>query len=402
MLSGTAIAQVIPMAMAPILTRLYHADDYGRYALFMLVAYTISALASLRYEFAIMLPEEEEDAASIVVVCLMIAGCVTIVLASIAIACTLVHTSIPQLDGMGIFVHLLGPMVLFQSAYQTFNYWILRKQAFRELAASRIFRSIAMAVANLAFGLLHWGGGLILSSVLGQLVATLFLGIRMVRHDRAPLLGVTRARMRAQSRMHRRFALYALPADLLSTLSQQLPIALFSPNAAGFFSFVQNVINAPLNFVSGAILDAFKERATRDYRERKEFRAIYVRIFRSLAVMSVPPAAILLVAGPSLFALIFGEPWREAGSYARILAITIMLKFVVSPLSYAYYVVGRQQEDFLIHIGIAAGVSGALLIGLFALQSTKAALILFSTSYGIAYLVYLIRSYQFARGHVRS
>ena len=41
----------------------------------------------------------------------------------------------------------------------------------------------------------------------------------------------------------------------------------------------------------------------------------------------------LLVAGPALFALVFGEPWREAGRLAQALAPYIGVHFVASPLA---------------------------------------------------------------------
>ncbi len=46
----------------------------------------------------------------------------------------------------------------------------------------------------------------------------------------------------------------------------------------------------------------------------------------------VPVLAAILFS-PPLFAFVFGEPWRIAGDYARILAFPLAVKFVVSPLA---------------------------------------------------------------------
>ena len=46
-----------------------------------------------------------------------------------------------------------------------------------------------------------------------------------------------------------------------------------------------------------------------------------------------------------LFVLFFGEEWREAGVYARILMPMFMLQFIVSPLSSMFLV--AEQQSFL-------------------------------------------------------
>lgn len=398
MMSGTAIAQVIPIAMAPVLTRLYRAEDYGAYALFLLLSYAISALASLRYEFAIMLPEEEKDAASLVALCFGLASLVSAVVAIGTLVLRLTSLEVLQMSRLGRSLYLLGPMVLLQSCYQTLGYWLLRKQSFRQLAFSRVFRAIAMAVANVAFGVVGLGQGLVLSSLLGQAVAVLVLAGRLVREDRDDFRQLRVARMRQLAAQHKNFPLYALPSDLLSTFAQQLPVMFFSPKPGGHFAFVQNVVNAPLGFVSGAVLDAFKERATRDYRTRGEFRDIFLKLFRALVLMSILPGLVLFAFAPPLFAFVFGEEWREAGEMARILAIAFCFKFVASPLSYSYYIVGKTKEDFVLHVWIAASSAAALAYGTFVANDPRLAVLLFSINYAFVYVFYLVRSYKFASG----
>lgn len=398
MLSGTIVAQVIPMAIAPVLTRLYAPEDYGRYALFMLVSYTASALASLRYEFGIMLPEKEHAAAGIVVLCFGIAAALCVALFAGTALTTALHVDAFGISRLGAWAHLIPVMVLFQSMYQTLSYWLLRKQAFRHLAASRIFRATVMAVCNVSMGLFSVRGGLIVSSVLGQVFATAILLVRLARSDREDFRKVTRSAIWVEARRHRRFALFALPADLMSTVAQQFPVMLLPVESAGSFAFVQNVVNAPVNFVAGAVLDAFKEKAARDFRERGEFRAVFRTLLKTLSLMAAPGGAVLALFGPALFTIVFGAPWREAGEMARILSIVVVFKLVASPLSYSYYIVERQFEDFILHIYVALSSATCIIYGIRVAHSTPTALLLFSINYSFVYILYLIRSWQFSSG----
>ena len=63
LITGTAIAQAIPIAISPVLTRIYSPDDFGVFALYLSITSIIAIVATGRYELAITLPaKNEEDA----------------------------------------------------------------------------------------------------------------------------------------------------------------------------------------------------------------------------------------------------------------------------------------------------------------------------------------------------
>ena len=65
LMTGTTIAQAIPVAISPLLTRIYAPEDFGVYALFISLATIFGSVANARYELAIMLPKKDEDAINI-------------------------------------------------------------------------------------------------------------------------------------------------------------------------------------------------------------------------------------------------------------------------------------------------------------------------------------------------
>ena len=62
LVTGTALAQAIPLAVSPILTRIYSPEDFGILALFLGISSVFSVVVTGRYEFAITLPLKDEDA----------------------------------------------------------------------------------------------------------------------------------------------------------------------------------------------------------------------------------------------------------------------------------------------------------------------------------------------------
>ncbi len=67
MLSGTASGPVISVLIMPVLTRLYTPEDFGVLTLFTSFLTVLVAMPTLRYEAAIPLPDNEEDAANLLV-----------------------------------------------------------------------------------------------------------------------------------------------------------------------------------------------------------------------------------------------------------------------------------------------------------------------------------------------
>jgi O-antigen/teichoic acid export membrane protein len=396
MLSGTVLSQAIPFALAPILTRLYPAAAYGHFAVFSLIAYTISALASLRYELAILNADDDDEAVSL----FHLSALLTIGMGVIATATPLALRFVladpdswyskPGSIAIGLMATLMG-------LFQALNYWQLRRRQFRTITASRVARAIAIGISNVTLGIISKSDeGLIWSSIFGQAVSTSVLLVFTLRAE-SNILGLVQFhRIRSAARRHARFAMYSVPADLLSTLTAQAPLWLLSIADRGYFSFTMTILGAPLTLVSGTFVDTFKEQATREYREVGTFRPTYVRLFRILVALSVGPTALLLAFGPDIFGFVFGQNWRPAGEFARVLALMFGIRLITNPLSYSYFVVGRQREDLLLHVYIGASTVLLLWAGGQLGWSGTQTMVAYSANYFVFYAVFLARSWQFS------
>ena len=69
---GTGLAQVLPIAVLPILTRMYSPEEFGIFAIYMAVAGILGVVATGRYELSIVLPDNDKEASGIFGVSLMI------------------------------------------------------------------------------------------------------------------------------------------------------------------------------------------------------------------------------------------------------------------------------------------------------------------------------------------
>ena len=401
-MTGTAAAQIIPILAAPLLTRLYTPEEFGVYGICMAAMYIVSGMASGNYESAVILPKQDTEAARVVALSVLLSVAVSVLGAGLLVflfdlinRLTDTSLTLPQM-------YAVIPMFLLFSVYQTLNYWLIRKGAYGHLSMARISRSTAMVLGNLLIGFFGiFDNGLIVGSLIGQGVAVSVLLVRILRRDRKYFLGISFRSMLEQAKKYKDFPLYALPSNLINTVTHQMPVfflnKFFGEAAAGYFTFTQTVVNTPLSFVSSSVLDVFKQKAAKDYQEQGNFRKLYVNMVKGLTAVSLPVFLTAALFAPLIFAVVFGDAWRPAGEMTRILSLMYFFKFIVSPLSYSYYIVGKQKEDFLWHTYILVSTFLCLASGMYVADYEKT-LLLFSANYALIYIIYFIRSYKFSGG----
>jgi O-antigen/teichoic acid export membrane protein len=108
------------------------------------------------------------------------------------------------------------------------------------------------------------------------------------------------------------------------------------------------------------------------------------------------PFALLIFFGPDLFQLVLGRQWGEAGAMASALSIMFAMRFTISPLTYMYYIAGKQREDFVIHLlMLVAGFLSFYCAQQYYPGDSIRALWIYGGAYALIYIFYFFRSYQF-------
>jgi O-antigen/teichoic acid export membrane protein len=80
LMTGTTLAQAIPIAVSPILTRLFSPAEFGVFAVYLAIVSVLAILATGRYELAIMVPKKDRDAAALAVAAFMLSLFVSLVI----------------------------------------------------------------------------------------------------------------------------------------------------------------------------------------------------------------------------------------------------------------------------------------------------------------------------------
>lgn len=388
LVTGTTFSQILVVVASPVLTRLFSPEAFGLLGIFTSITKVIGVVACLRYEFAVMLPDDEGDAANLLALCVGIATAVSLITLPVVVLFEPAIVAALNAPGLAGHLWLVAPMVFVSGLFIALNYWNSRTRRYGRLSVSRVLSSVAITGGQLAAGAagMATGGALIGASVFGQGVATGVLGGQILRDDRERFARhVSWARARALAARYRRFPLYDSWSGLLNVSSWQLPSFIlpifFSPVQVGYYSLAFRLIVLPMDLIGGAIQQVFFQRASNAEREGT-LAGLTEPVFIVLLRIGVFPFLTLALIGQELYSVVFGANWSEAGLYTQLLAVWALVWLISSPLSSIYMV--QEKQGFGLWINIANFVSR--LVALVAgglLGSARLAILFFGLS-GIA------------------
>lgn len=347
LLGGTALAQAIPLMAAPFLARLYTPEQFGALALLLAIANPISLVVCGRYELAVTIPREDERAGVLVRLGSLVAIASTVVLGGLIVLFRIPLSGL--LGGSGAMMSLVLAPVLFgmMGAFQPLNNWLIRRQAFRAMGMNKMVQTSVITMVSMGLG---WGSvhhGLCMAYIAGW-AAYLGVGLLQARQHGFRFGPLDPAALLQAGRDHLDFPLYnALPA-LLHTATLSIPVLFmvrtFGEEATGQLNLCRQTVFLPVTFFATTWMQVYMQRASRSIIERHAVLPGLRKGLLVLASAALVIAAVLLLAGPVLFGWVFGPAWTEAGVYARWMAVSIAMQFIVTPLSVLLPPLGRIRQ----------------------------------------------------------
>ena len=112
-------------------------------------------------------------------------------------------------------------------------------------------------------------------------------------------------------------------------------------------------------------------------------------------MVALPIFGILYIVIPGLFAFVFGEEWRVAGEYSRILIPYLFMNFLISPISSIPIILNKQKEIFF--ISLIGNSMYILVFILFHKYQIKEVLLILSVTQVVFYIYVVYWYYKIIR-----
>ncbi len=353
-MTGTTIAQAIPIAISPILTRIYTPEDFGVFALYISIVSFIAIIVTARYEMAIVLPKSEKEAINILALSILITLSIVFVITFIILFFKETILNTLNADSLGNILYLVPLSILLAGLAQSFNYWSNRKEYFKNMSNAQISQSISIGVSQPLFKYIGINSGLILGNIVGRIVSVFVLIHKFIKNDRTSLQYVKKEVMLEQMIKYKDFplvnSLHAFSDIVRNSGSVMLISSFFGSTILGFYSLSLRVLQVPIGIIGSALGQVLYKKFSSLHNDNQLLYPYVKSIMIKLVLIALPTFGILFFIAPDLFAFVFGEKWRVAGEYSQILIPYLFMNFLISPISSIPIIFNKQKEIFYISL----------------------------------------------------
>lgn len=392
--SGAMFAQLVVLLATPILTRIYDPAQFGIFAVYLSLTGLIGVTACLRYEQAILLAEDRDEALVLLGISLSTTVMISVLTLLVVWLVDFSRHSDPSV--LGEVLYLLPIAVFLRGVYQALNFFCTRDEQIATIAAARGAQAVAGVTTQIGMG--HWTGGLGVGLVVGQLVgsfvAVAVLAGRQLTSILTAMLSLSHCRqVILVARNHSRFPRFDLPAGLLNTATYEIPALLllmfFAEAIVGEVAIAMRLVMFPTALVSASMAQIYFKKAAEHHRTHGDARALTISTLRWLAFIGVPSFAALGLGAPFVVEPLLGGSWARADQYIVALTPMCFVMFLTAPVSQLFFVHQRQRALLGFQVlHFAAAVIAFTTAGWFgdALAGVK----LFSMLVGLRYLTMLL------------
>ncbi len=335
LLSGTMIAQAIPILVSPMLTRLYTPENFAALAILMAWFNPLSYLASGRYEIAVLLPKEESEAIKLVRVSGLWCIGVTLIILTLSIFYFVLHPlPLKSIPNKTVFI-ALPFLILFVGNFQPINYWLQRKKQFKSIAINKIVQTTTVMVITILFAYLYPTTGLIIGYGFGW-IAMAIIAYYYLKKDKIIPFQFHWKEILEIAKKYKEFPIFNGLPSILNSLTLSIPVFLmayyYGKENTGYFNLTRQILFVPTSIIATSFSQVFFERIVSHKNKGMSVVEDYKKMVNILALIALAFTIPLLIGGPFLFAFIFGKTWSISGNFAQIIVLSTALQFIVLPL----------------------------------------------------------------------
>lgn len=356
LMTGTTVAQAIPVAISPILTRIYTPEDFGVFALFVAVTSVFGSIANGRYELAIMLPSSDEEALNIAAVGLSIAVMLSIFLMCIVAFFNDAIAKLLNNDDISLWLYFMPITVFFAGLFNVLNYLNNRLKNYKDIARAVVAKSLVLAVVQLSIGFFKSGAmGLVSGQILSSFVANIKLSMNISSKINIRK-SISYPKMSSLANRYKDFPKYTLWATLANNISQHLTSILmptfYSVATLGHYALTQRALGFPSSLIGHSVGQVYFQAANAEKLRTGSAATIFNNTVKKLTALSLPIFIILYFTVEDLFSFVFGKDWAVAGQYAKILIPLFLIRFIFSPVSVTFSTFEKQRLALLMQVGL--------------------------------------------------
>lgn len=346
LLLGNGLAQAIQLMSLLALSRLYPPSDFGVLAHVQAIATFSTIVATLQLHLATPLSQSEDEARTL-----------TSHTQSIALLFTLALL-IPALLLGRIETYSLW-LTLAIALINTYSGYLIYRGEFSAISRFYVTRASLVVLFQLLFAFLDVEDALILSTLLAETLAALYL-MKVGLNHRPALCPKPRLLLKS-ARQHKPFSLYGTSQELVSVTAFYAPLiyfgVYFDPTTAGQYAMASRLVWAPTVLISRNIAQVA-------YHASAQSKTIQIEKIRKFLInqktlASLPLILISIYYSEHVAKFALGSDWLLAGEIIPTIAIWALFFLIATPFRVLYRTLKLQKLLLAFDCALLAAITAA-------------------------------------------
>ena len=395
LMTGTALGQLISILIAPILARIYTPDDFGILAIYISIVTILSVAISLRFELAILLPSDDDEAVDLVILGIFLAALLSLFLLPFFFFFNKDIANLIDRPEVSYYLYLVPLSTFFYGSFQVLSYWMSRIKNFGRLATAKVSKEATIAATQLSIGTLLSTGafGLIAGQIMGNAVGSAILFVKSYHTIRQRITSKICLNLKSVFIKYKKFPQFTSWAALLNAISQNIPAILlaflFSPATAGYYAIAVRVLMLPTALIGNSVRQVYYQKTSELYNTGKSIRGLFFNTTRYLILIAIVPFSIIILWGEPLFLIVFGPEWGKSGQFASILSFWIAFVFINPPSLVNIYLLKLNKMQLILEMLLLTGRIAAIVVGYIVFDDVIISILLF-TIVGVISNIFMI------------
>lgn len=398
LITGSAISQVVIYISILILARLFSTEAFGLYILFSSTTLILKPIATLQYEYALVLPKKDTAAINLFGFSMIVLFCFCVLLFFIILIFKESIADFFNLNKLSEFIFLLPLSVFLFGSVSIVDFWNNRTNMFKNISKGLIVKSTTMSFAQICTGYSSFSSiGLIPGMLLGQTLQLCFL----IKVSFKPLSGLIKKmslkEMFFLAKKYKDIPVFNTVINVTNNLSNELPILLitkyFDIASSGIYGLAIKFTRAPIAIFQQSIGQVFFNKASQIHNKEGDLHNLVVSTVKNLLVLSFILFLPLIIISFYLDFL-FGDNWVDAGLYARILIPWLFFAFLSNPITSLIIILNKQKTILVFDVVLLIFRFVALYLGYYFYNDIIISLMLFSgvgAIFNILIFIYLFK-----------
>jgi len=401
LVSGTAIAQLLPFIALPILQRYFYSPtEFALFFTFTKFTDMFMTSANLKLELGMVMQNTAAKRKSLIELTQKILLGFALIVALVVVIFRTDIAAFYDTPELGDYLFLVPLFMLAFGAYQLFYYWMNTNNKFKLMAMSRGVQTSSGEGGKLLFGVLNFGPlGLILGRFIGQVSAALVSWLYYQKGEEKKIKSSS-AERKEQWLINKDFAYFSAPSTLIKALIAFLVIGyilkLYGKDTAGNFGASMQYLGAVLSMLSASFGQVYYNKIAQ-ITDLKLLLSNYLSWLKKLGLIAITMILVIHIIPNDWVVSILGERWRLLLPITRIMSIWMGLSFISGALSFIYVRLGKQRVMLLFDIGQLLIALGALYIAGNFFNDLKPTLWCYTIGQSLFYIIAIFAAIYFIK-----